>query len=118
MPPIEQVEFDRDAIRPIPGLMLGEIPVQRQLERRLSELVDVFVDDEIQDQDDVDVPRRLEKSIVAPSRIALLKLSAQSVVLANEDAADGRVKYGGVSAFETCCVKSRLSRREFGRRDA
>src|SRR3954453_4477301 len=60
MPAVKQVELDRDAVLPIPWLVLCKTPVEKEFYRRIRELVDIFVDRQIESRDDVDIARGLE----------------------------------------------------------
>src|SRR4051812_42044056 len=61
VPPVKQIELERDSIGSIPRLMLGEMPVELEIERA-RQMVDVVFDHDLKHISDHHHARGFEKA--------------------------------------------------------
>ncbi len=88
MPAVEEAELRRHPIRLVPRGIPGDRGISAEAERRRGDVVYVLLDDDLDEDDDHGVARRLEDPFVGPVRVLPLDLAGQAVVLAQEEGVD------------------------------
>ena len=70
MPPIEEVELNRNAIGTVPALLFCESPIKYKW-KRAGDVANVVVDDDVQELASVDEAGSLKYLVIVPLRVCV-----------------------------------------------